>query len=47
LRLEQGRDHNPSEQVIDALARALRLSPSERALARLSETIAAEQPAET
>jgi len=25
LRLEQGRDHRPSEQVIDALARALRL----------------------
>ena len=25
LRLEQGRDHNPSTQVIDALARALRL----------------------
>jgi transcriptional regulator with XRE-family HTH domain len=25
LRLEQGRDHNPSEQVIEALARALRL----------------------
>ena len=25
LRLEQGRDHHPSEQVLDALARALRL----------------------
>jgi transcriptional regulator with XRE-family HTH domain len=27
VRLEQGRDHHPSEQVIDALARALRLDP--------------------
>ena len=26
LRLEQGRDHHPSQQVLDALARALRLS---------------------
>jgi transcriptional regulator with XRE-family HTH domain len=29
--LEQGRDVNPSRQVLDALARALRLSPAERA----------------
>jgi transcriptional regulator with XRE-family HTH domain len=27
LRLEQGRDANPSDQVLDALARALRLDP--------------------
>jgi transcriptional regulator with XRE-family HTH domain len=30
-RLEQGRAANPSAQVVDALARALRLSPAERA----------------
>jgi len=29
--LEQGRDVHPSQQVLDALARALRLSPAERA----------------
>ena len=29
-RLEQGRAANPSSQVVDALARALRLAPSER-----------------
>jgi len=29
--LEQGRDVHPSRQVLDALARALRLSPAERA----------------
>lgn len=28
--LEQGRDINPSKQVLDAVARALRLSPAER-----------------
>jgi transcriptional regulator with XRE-family HTH domain len=28
LRLEQGRDRNPSDQVVDALARALRLDPA-------------------
>jgi transcriptional regulator with XRE-family HTH domain len=28
LRLEQGRDRNPSDQVLDALARALRLDPA-------------------
>jgi transcriptional regulator with XRE-family HTH domain len=28
LRLEQGRDHHPSAQVIDALARALHLAPT-------------------
>nr|WP_107059418.1 helix-turn-helix transcriptional regulator [Streptomyces sp. NRRL F-5126] len=31
LRLEQGRDRNPSEQVLQSLARALRLDPTERA----------------
>jgi len=30
LRLEVGRDNNPSQQVIDALARALRLNPLAR-----------------
>ena len=30
-RLEQGRAANPSAQVVEALARALRLSPAERA----------------
>ncbi|MFJ2594110.1 helix-turn-helix transcriptional regulator [Streptomyces erythrochromogenes] len=30
-RLEQGRAHNPSDAVLDALARALRLDPTERA----------------
>jgi transcriptional regulator with XRE-family HTH domain len=28
LRLEQGRDHQPSDQVVQALARALQLEPS-------------------
>jgi transcriptional regulator with XRE-family HTH domain len=39
-RLEQGRERNPSAQVIDAIGRAIRLSPDEHAhlyrLARLS-----------
>jgi transcriptional regulator with XRE-family HTH domain len=37
LRIEQGRDRNPSDQVLSALARALRLSPVElRYLSRLA-----------
>ncbi|MBM9503428.1 helix-turn-helix transcriptional regulator [Actinacidiphila acididurans] len=31
LRLEQGRDRHPSEQVLESLARALRLDPTETA----------------
>lgn len=31
LRLEQGRDRHPSEQVLESLTRALRLDPAERA----------------
>ncbi|SEG52650.1 Helix-turn-helix domain-containing protein [Actinacidiphila yanglinensis] len=31
LRLEQGRDRHPSEQVLESLARALRLGPTETA----------------
>ena len=27
VRLEQGKDHHPSPQILDALARALRLDP--------------------
>ncbi|MFF4507964.1 helix-turn-helix transcriptional regulator [Streptomyces sp. NPDC001401] len=39
-RLEQGRAANPSGQVVEALARALRLSPDERAyLFRLAELV--------
>jgi transcriptional regulator with XRE-family HTH domain len=34
LRLEQGRDANPSDQVLDALARALRLDPAGAAYLR-------------
>lgn len=43
IRLEQGRARNPSRQVLDALARALRLSPAEREhLLRLSGMTPAE-----
>jgi len=48
--LEQGRDVHPSRQVLDALARALRLTPAERAhlheLARGHQTPESHQPDE-
>lgn len=41
LRLEQGRDHQPSDQVLGALARALRLGPhGEAYLRRLARPVA-------
>ena len=46
LRLEQGRDHHPSAQVIEALARALRLDSDATAhLRALSTPVAAARPA--
>ena len=30
LRLEQGRDRHPSDQILDSIARALRLTPDEQ-----------------
>ncbi|WP_109507023.1 helix-turn-helix domain-containing protein [Nocardioides speluncae] len=43
VRLEQGRDHNPSGQVLGALADALRLTPEERVhLKRLSNVTSGE-----
>jgi len=48
--LEQGRDVHPSRQVLDALARALRLRPAERAhlheLAHGHQTAESHQPGE-
>jgi transcriptional regulator with XRE-family HTH domain len=47
LRLEQGRDHNPSAQVIGALARALKLDEHATAhLHALSHPAAAQRPLE-
>lgn len=47
LRLEQGRDHHPSAQVIDALARALRLDqPATAYLHAISQGSPAERRAE-
>lgn len=43
VRLEQGRDHNPSGQVLGAIADALRLTPEERVhLKRLSKVTSGE-----
>ena len=44
--LEQGRDTNPSRQVLDAIAGALRLSPAERAYVLSLAGFAAAPPAE-
>jgi transcriptional regulator with XRE-family HTH domain len=50
-RLEQGRERNPSAQVIDAIGQALRLSPDARShifrLAGLNPRLGQEHPAET
>ncbi|WP_328383645.1 helix-turn-helix transcriptional regulator [Streptomyces sp. NBC_00400] len=44
-RLEQGREHNPSPQVLDALSRALRLDADARAhLHRLAGAVPGDQP---
>lgn len=43
VRLEQGRDHNPSGQVLGAISEALRLTPEERVhLKRLSKVTSGE-----
>ncbi|MEU6236206.1 helix-turn-helix transcriptional regulator [Kitasatospora sp. NPDC047058] len=48
LRLEQGRERNPSQQIVDALARALRLDDEALAhLRRLARPVARRRPAGT
>jgi transcriptional regulator with XRE-family HTH domain len=44
LRLEQGRDHHPSAQVIDALARELKLDEHATARTRPRPSVASRSP---